>query len=521
MATQMTRRDALGTMLSASMAAILPMSRLKESDAQISSGSRRQPNFQSIRTYIQKALAQGGATGVAVAVAHGGRIVWEEGFGWANRELGLKVTPHTPFTLASITKTFTAATLVTLAAEGRVVLDEPANKYLTKSRITGTNGNAEAATVRLLGAHVSGLPGMFESYDQDEAKLTLSTDALIREYGRIAYPPNCCYEYSNIGFAALADIAKNVTGMDTGPLMTQRVLAPLGLRDSFFDTDVARLPSGAVRYDSSSQPIPYYTTSTPASGELYASAHDLARFAMSSMNNHVSGQKQILHPRWIDELHKDVFVGPSGISTTFGWFAGDLKSGVRFLFKGGGQAGVANILYMIPSQNLACLVLTNRSDTKKLAYSVCDQLAAKYVPDWQQPQEFSGYQPTPFVATRTLAGLWRGALLNGGANMPVRLTIGLEEASTLTLGANSPEIITELRMEGEAFTCVSNGSIDSSDAIRTGATTLNIKLIPHEGKLVGRVLAIRSGANVKTTVLPYVLNLSRASNGIHLNRRGA
>jgi CubicO group peptidase (beta-lactamase class C family) len=123
-----------------------------------------------------------------------------------------------------------------------------------------------------------------------------------------------CYEYNNIGFAAFAAIASNLTGADFGTLMTQRVLIPVGLHDSFFDTTVMRLLMGAARYDPSDNPIPYYTTSTPASGELYASVHDLAHFAMFNMKNHVQGQASILDDRWIDELHKPVFVGPSGRS---------------------------------------------------------------------------------------------------------------------------------------------------------------------------------------------------------------
>ena len=98
---------------------------------------RERQDFGPVRDRILQAIAKGSATGVAVAVAYGGRIVWEEGFGWANRETGVKVTPRTPFSLASITKSFTATTVMTLVAEGKVSLDEPANKYLSKSKIRG------------------------------------------------------------------------------------------------------------------------------------------------------------------------------------------------------------------------------------------------------------------------------------------------------------------------------------------------------------------------------------------------
>ena len=65
--------------------------------------------------------------------------------------------------------------------------------------------------------------------------------------------------------------------------MSQRVLVPLGMRGSFWDTDTARIAEGVTRYDASGKKIPFYLTTTPASGELYASAHAIARFAMWNM----------------------------------------------------------------------------------------------------------------------------------------------------------------------------------------------------------------------------------------------
>lgn len=500
-----TRREVLRGLLSASIVGVLPASK-----NQVYGSVRERQDFGPVRDRILQAIAKGSATGVAVAVAYGGRIVWEEGFGWANRETGVKVTPRTPFSLASITKSFTATTVMTLVAEGKVSLDEPANKHLSKSKIEGANGNADGATVQRLGAHASGLPTMFETYFGNQR--AQSPNALLGDYGRLAYPPGSCYEYSNLGFAALGEIASNLTGTDFGTLMTQRVLSPLGLHDSFFDTNLARLPTGAVRYDTSGNPIPYYTTSTPASGELYSSAHDLARFAMFNMKNPGDERARILDDRWIDELHKPVFVGRSGVATTFGWFLAHLKSGVPVILKNGGQQGVATVLYMIPSENLACLVLTNRSDARELAHSVCDQILASYLPEWIPPEENADLPPSPFVVTREFGGRWAGMLTDGGANMRVKLEIESSDSAALALDGKPAEKITELQAEGIAFTGTSTGLIESADAIRNQARTLKIKLIPHEGKLVGRVIAEDGKpGSMPSVMLPYVLTLKRVS----------
>ncbi len=273
--TSLTRRDALYALLSGSIGGILPARPQDPSSATSSATRTGKHDFEAVRDRILKAAASGTATGVAVAVAHNGKIVWEEGFGWANREAAVKATSRTPFNLASLTKPFTTTTLMTLVAEGRLSLDSPANTHLPKSKIVGTNGNPDATTVRQLGAQVSGPPTMFAMYDRNKANLAPSSDDLLNECGSLAYPPGSCFEYSNIGFAGLSAIASHLTGVDIGTLMTQRVLTPLGLDDSFFDTSAARLSTGAMRYDTSGSPIPHYTTATPASGELYASAHTL------------------------------------------------------------------------------------------------------------------------------------------------------------------------------------------------------------------------------------------------------
>jgi CubicO group peptidase (beta-lactamase class C family) len=225
------RRQVTRWMLSASLGGLV--SPKLNAATTVFNGKARKVNFGPVGSRIQQAIARGNATGVAVAVVHGGRVVWEEGFVWANREAGLKTTPRTPFSLASVTKPFTATTVMTLVAEGKLSLDQPANRFLAGCKLVGTAGNAEALTVRLLGAHASGLPGIYESYEANEARLVPSSNALLQAYGRLAYPPAACYEYSNIGFAALNAIALALTQTEFGALMHRRVLAPLALKDAF------------------------------------------------------------------------------------------------------------------------------------------------------------------------------------------------------------------------------------------------------------------------------------------------
>jgi CubicO group peptidase (beta-lactamase class C family) len=509
MTSPTNRRELLRALLATSVGGVLARSRLYGSITEPTAAGGEQHDFAPVRQRILQEVASGKATGVAISVVHKGRIIWELGFGFSDREKSIQATARTPFCLASITKAFTTTMLMTLVAEGRVDLNAPGNQYLAGSRIKGPNGNPLGATVRLLGAHVSGLPGMFSAYFQGGPTPAPDANTVLQEYGRLAYSPGSVYEYSNIGFSALGAIASNVTGTDFGTLMKQRVLQPLGLSDSFFSTEIARLATRAIGYDAAAKPIPYYTTSTPPSGELYSSAHDLALFAMWNMKNHVNGQKRILEQRWIDELHKPVFVGARGVATTFGWFTGTLKSGLPYVFKGGGQPGVATKLYMVPSEGLACLVLTNRTDGTALANGVCDQILRSYLPEWTPPEEDVGPPLGPFVATSEFIGRWKGILRNGGAEMPVRLQVDSSTSATLVLGKAPVTKILEMQSQGPGVEGMSTGLIESDDAAAFGVRKLVIKLTPQDGRLVGRVLARGVKPGLVLANLPYVLTLDK------------
>ena len=462
-------------------------------------------DFGAVRNAILAAVGSHKATGLAVAVGHHGRIIWEEGFGLANQTAGSQVGEHTPFCLASITKPFTTTTMMTLVAAGKISLDDSANKYLSEgSRL---KGNAKGATIRLLGAHAGGLPSMFEMFPSAGYARQPSPRVLLENYGTLAYLPNEVYEYSNIGFTALGTIASNVTGFEFGELLTRQVLEPLGLHDTFFDTDKTRLANGAVLYDELQHPIPEYFTATPPSGELYASAHDLVRFAMFNLKNHLRDQAPTLSDQLLDELHKPVFSGPSGAATTFGWFSGETKSGLRVIFKDGGQPGVSTILYMVPEENLACVALANRSDNGELVQTLVDQAASTVIPNWATPNTSVSLPMVDFPSSTVYNGKWSGKLRGGGTETAVFLEITPSGSATLSLGNKGPEKVTNLRLQGNTLVGRSVGMIESADAIRNHATSLSLKLQLRDNKLAGRILASASGAG-ELAVLPYVIELA-------------
>ena len=464
-------------------------------------------DFEPVRAAIRSAIRSGAATGIAVAVVHAGRIAWEEGFGWANREAAVKVTAHTPFSLASLSKPFTTTAVTTLAAAGKLSLDAAAAQHLDERAIRGIG--AERATIRQLGAHAAGLPSMFEMFPVETGQTAPSVSSLLLTHGELAYAPGSLYEYSNIGYAALGAIASRAAGDAFGTFVTQSVIEPLGMHDSFFDTNTSGLSRAAARYDELDRPIPFYTTATPPSGEVYASAHDLALFATFNLKTLIEGRRPILSDRWIDELHRPVLRGASAGATTFGWFSGATKSGVRVLFKDGGQPGVSTIMYLVPSEQLACLVLANRTDNGNLAQTLVDQMAATVLPDWTPPDIRLTAPTLPFSATAGYFGTW-GGRLRGDADVGITLDIAGDSSATLSLEGQPAKASATLAFEGAALTVKASGRINSPEVMRNGATALSLKLLRTDRALAGRLLASAAGPGRLATI-PFVLSLERRS----------
>ena len=442
-----------------------------------------QDQYSAIRADIEREIAAGRATGVAVAVTHKGKIVWQEGFGWADKERGHRVTPNTPFSLASVTKPFTTTALMTLVAAGEVSLDARANDYLGAATIRAGVGNPDSVTVRALASHSSGLPGTFQIFPAGGALKQPSMDEVIRNYGVLVSLPGERFSYSNVGMGIVAHIASRKSGLEYGVLLREKVLKPLGLEHSFFDTEVSRHGEMAQRYDRDGKAFPFYVTSTPGTGELYASAHDVARFAMFHLHDHLVDQKQILSDAQIDELHRPVIHVREDRAHGVGWMLGRAYDDTPVVYHTGNQPGVVNVMMLLPSRDIACVVLTNHDDNHDLVDRVRNAALRTLVPEWKwTPLAPSPPQPVP----QTYRGTWRGDVRDGENRIPVVLTIAGQEA-TLQIGKHAAEPIAQFTFVDGALTGTARGKLDFEPTTAAQAEGLSLRLQLRDNKLAGEI----------------------------------
>jgi CubicO group peptidase (beta-lactamase class C family) len=468
------------------------------------SASGRSPDpYAAIADSIRDEIAAGRLTGVSVALVSRGNVIWEDGFGWADRAAGRKATPHTAFSLASITKPFTTTAIMMMVAAGKLALDRPANDYLGADKIVDDDGPARAVTVRRLATHSSGLPTFFAMYPDGVGQPSVS--ALVRDYGHLVAPVGERYEYSNLALAILADIVARQSGMEFGQYLQTRVLGPLGLADSFFDTDVSRRPEMAVRYDDAGHPLPFYLTATPGSGEVYASAHDLARFASFHLGD--DRLPKLLDRAQLDELHRPETPIAPGYWYAMGWQVLRRDGEPEVLYHGGGQVGVETDLVMVPSLDVACVVLSNRRDRKFLG-ALRDRLLQTVIPDWHATLDAPEPALQPLEPLGSYLGTWRGTLRAQGVDVPIELRIAADRSGTFAIGAGPAAPIKDLGLTAGWLSGDSRGDIASPDTRRHHLQQLSLNLKLREARIDGEIFAYEITDHAMT-ILPHWATLRR------------
>jgi len=356
-------------------------------------------SFDAVRAHIERLVADGEVPSMAVAVARDGEIVWEEGFGLANREKNIPATEHTVYYLASIGKPFMATGLMVLVEQGLIDLDAPINDYLGEARIQARVGDVAEATVRRVANHTAGLPLHAQTFYEDEPYRAPPMDELIRRYGYLVTAPGERWQYSNLGYGVLGDVIARVSGKSYADCMREEVLALLGMSHTSVGIDPGLEAYQAVQYAPDGSPLPRYEIDVPGARAVYGSAHDLIRFGMFHLKNHLPDQQAIISDAAIDEMQRQTTVS----------------------LLGGYGPGVTNSLVLVPQENLAVVVLSNtyRGWPDQIANQILRVLLGEKFVEPDLPR--SGVEP--FVPGPAFIGVWEGHVHTYEGGMPLVLAI--------------------------------------------------------------------------------------------------
>ena len=429
----------------------------------LSAGSlSAQDRFEPIRDSIRAKMKQRNVPSIAVAVAQGNKILWEQGFGWADREKRIPADANTMYSLASISKSLTATALMTLVSAGKIDLDKPINNYLGDAKLHARVGDANEATVRRVANHSAGLPEHFQFFYQNEIWRAPSMDETILHFGNLVTAPGERFQYSNLGYGVLSDVISRVSGKSYADYMRQEVFLKLGMTRSAVGDDPALVGYEATRYDGEDiTPIAYYNTDHPGASEIYSSAHDLALFGMFSLKAHLPSQPATLSDALIDAMQKPTVFSRPGVGYGIGWEE-DKTAGATIVSHSGGMPGVATWLRLVPAQKLVIVVLCNEND--RLAHTIADEITTALVPNWKLAP--AAAPQAAFSPSQDLAGTWKGSVETYQSITPLKLEVLASGEIKVSLGNQLATILDHVSFEGDTLHGVFKGDIDLPEATR-------------------------------------------------------
>ena len=191
---------------------------------------------------IFSALDKKDSPGCALAVMREGKVIYSRAYGMADLDHDLPITPASVFHVASISKQFTAASILMLAEEGKLSIDDDVHKYIPELPDFGVK-----ITLRHLLTHTSGMRDQWAMLGMNGWRLNLDliTDQdvldILSKQKALNFPPGEQYLYSNSGFTLLALTVKRVSGKSLREFTQERIFGPLGMTHTFFRDNHAEI----------------------------------------------------------------------------------------------------------------------------------------------------------------------------------------------------------------------------------------------------------------------------------------
>ena len=348
--------------------------------------------------------------GCSIGVSRHGAVVYERGYGMANLELGVPITPASVFHVASISKQFTAMSIMLLAQRGRLSLDDEARKYVPELPAYGSR-----LTIRHLLAHTSGLRDAYllvelaaprESRDDRNEELV----KVLARQRALNFTPGAEFQYNNGGYVMLGSIVKRVSGESLRAFADANIFTPLGMAHTHFQDDpTALVPnrvSGYHRDDGALHQV-IQSDRRPSLGNsgVLTTAGDLLRWEHNFADLRV-GDRTVITTMETPPVLADGSKSPYGLGLEVA-----AHRGVRTIGHGGGDRGYVSQVVRYPDHGLAIAVLCNMDEISPA--TLAQRVAEIYLPDAFVPPASDGSALAPVaVAASELAskaGLYRDA----------------------------------------------------------------------------------------------------------------
>jgi len=321
-------------------------------------------DFAAIDRFVDSERQAMRVPGITIGIVRGDRVVHLAGFGQAD-PTGRPVTPQTPMLTASITKSFTAMSVMQLVEAGKVDLDAPIQRYLPWFRVADADASA-GITVRHLLNQTSGFPTLpanagLVGGDMDELALERAVRSLASV--SLSQPVGLTYQYSNFNYWTLGVLVQEVSGQSYEQYLQQHVLEPLDMRRSYMSQAAAQRNGLATGYRFwFGIPVATdltYSRAFTSTGGLISTSEDMAHYLVAQLNGGRYAGRSVLSPAGIAEQHRPAArVEDTDDYYGMGWQTGAIGGVPVVQHDGLLPTGYADMV-LVPDHDLGMVVLAN------------------------------------------------------------------------------------------------------------------------------------------------------------------
>ena len=337
-----------------------------------------------------KTWANTNSPGCAIGIVRNDSLIYAKGYGMANLEYGIPVTPETIFHMASVSKQFTAYSIVLLAKQGKLQLDDDIHKYLS-----WFPGMKEKITIRNLLNHTSGIRDQWQLLAISGTRLddVITQDHIIKILGKqeaLNFNPGEQYSYSNSGFTMLAEIVRSVSGQSLRQFTDSAIFKPLGMNNTHFHDDYTEIVKNRSysyeRKDSIHYANSILSYSNAGATSLFTNISDMSKWIMNFYNHKVGDQKDI------DLLTQKGKLNSGKEQSYASGIISDTYNGWRQFSHGGGDAGYRTYVTVFPDLKMGFMVFSNLGDFNPTGKAY--DIASLFIKDTSK-HKVSGVPKTP------------------------------------------------------------------------------------------------------------------------------
>jgi len=317
---------------------------------------------------VKRLMDQQKVVGLSLAVIKGGQPIVNKGYGLANVELNVPVTPETVIRLGSVSKQFFTTAIMKLMEEGKLSIEDPIHKFFPDAPEIW-----RPIKIKHLMSHSSGLQREGPAYDN--FKIQSDRDIIKSGYRLpLDFKTGEKYQYSNLGYYILAEIITKVSGMPWQNFIHDKLFVPSQMENTYLTDFYLVIPNRASGYmhrqDTLVNAYPMYAI-RPSGGFLSTSS-DMIKWEKTIREGKTILKKENWEKLWkpfVKTSDKPDWKGFYG----FGWEIGEHK-GHKIVAHGGSNPGFRSVYIRFVNDDLSIIILTNTSeaDANAIGFTLAD-----------------------------------------------------------------------------------------------------------------------------------------------------